>query len=319
MRRTKYLAIFSLTVTFELSSVGCDSTGEATVSVPTSASQFRDRPDASTIQIVPSDLRRRLRANERAKFTLAGNTIVRAELYQSGIRSIEPLRGLPLRFLDLGMTDVSDLSPVAGMPLQELILESTPVSDIRVLEGMRLEVLKLQHTQVTDLSVLRGMPLRQLNLLGLPIADLQEFSGMPLTSLWVPMTRISSLQPLSGMKLVSLDIQQTAVADLQPLSDITTLKRLNVADTEVTDLRPLRHLQLERLILTPERITAGFEVIRSMSSLVQIQPEVETEMSAQEFWKRYDLGVWSPAPATGDPAPATGDTAPATGSAAGGD
>ena len=300
MRRTERRAIFSVAVCILLSSLGCDTAGEATVAVAPSVAQTRSPANGPTIPIVPSELRRRLRANERAKFTLAGNTIVSAELYQSGIRSIEPLRGLPLRFLDLGMTDVSDLSPLAGMPLRELILESTPVSDLRVLEGMRLEVLKLQHTAVTDLSVLRGMPLRQLNLLGIPVADLSEFADMPLTTLWVPMTRISSLEPLAGMKLVSLDIQQTAVADLQPLSDMTTLKRLNMADTEVRDLRPLKKLQLERLILTPERITAGFEVIRSMSSLVQIQPEVETEMTAQEFWKRYDLGVWTPSPTTGD-------------------
>lgn len=251
----------------------------------------------STYRLTPSELRVRLNANERATFRVSGNDIVRAELFQSGVRSIEALRGVPLEYLDLGMTDVSDLGPLAGMPLKELILENTPVSDISVLKGMQLEGLKLQNTKVTDLSVLQGMPLQQLNLMNVPISDLTPFASMPLSTLWIPQTKVTDLTPLAGLKLVSLDIQNTGVTSLQPLANMTTLKRLNIADTPIEDLTPLQGLRLERLTLSPGRIQVGMDVIRQMPSLAQIQPTVETPIDAADFWKRYDLGVWAETPA----------------------
>jgi hypothetical protein len=34
------------------------------------------------------------------------------------------------------------------------------------------------------------------------------------------------------------------------------------------------------------------EHLRAMKSLVLIQTSIEEEMSAEDFWKRFDLGVW---------------------------
>ncbi|MCA9034272.1 MAG: hypothetical protein KDA91_04025 [Planctomycetaceae bacterium] len=275
-----------------VTAIGCGSNSKETAR--TAAPPVMPADDSTTYQITPSELRANLKANERAKFTLAGNSIVRAELFQSGIRSIEPLRGIPLEFLDLGMTDVSDISPLEGMPLKELVLENTPVADISVLKGMQLEVVKLQNTKITDLTVLHGMPIRQLNLLGLEVNDLSPFHDMPLETLWAPRTKIADLSPLAGMKLQSLDIQATDVRSLEPLAAMTTLRRLNIADTPVTDLTPLKDLKLERLTFSPERITAGIDVIRNMPSLAELQPTVETPIKAADFWQRYDLGVWQP-------------------------
>ena len=287
---------------------GCGGSNETSGPADESVPPVRTADDTTTYHITPSELRARLRANERARFQVSGNDIVRAELFQSGISSVEALRGIPLQYLDLGMTDVSDLSPLEGMPLTELILENTPVADLSVLKGMKLEGLKLQNTKVTDLSVLQGMPLTQLNLMNVPVSDLTSFSGMPLSTLWIPQTQVTDLSPLASLKLVSLDIQKTAVTSLQPLAAMTTLKRLNIADTGVEDLTPLKDLTLERLTLSPGRIKAGIEVIRGMSSLTQIQPTVETPIDAAEFWKRYDLGVWSELPKDEpSPAPATPD------------
>jgi internalin A len=255
--------------------------------------------NSTTYRITPSELRKKLGANERAKFRVSGNDIVRAELFQSGIRSIEPLRGVPLEYLDLGMTDVTDLSPLASMPLRELILENTPVADISVLKGMKLEGIKLQNTKVTDLSALKGMPIRELNLMGVPVQDLAQFSEMPLSTLWVPQTQVSDLSPIAGCRLASLDIQNTKVSSLEPLRGMTSLERLNIADTEVTDVTPLKDLQLQRLTLTPSRITAGMEVLRSMKTLTEFRPSTTASMTAEtsigrdEFWKRFDLGVYT--------------------------
>lgn len=256
----------------------------------------------TTVRRTPTEVRQELRANEMASFQTTGGEITRAELFRSGIRSIEALRGLPLQSIDLGMTDVSDLSPLEGMPLQEVVLEDTPVSDISPLKGMRLSVLKLQNTQVVELSPIEGMPLKQLNLMGLPVDSLAALHDMPLETLWIPKTRVTDLSALAEINLVSLDIEDTQISDLSPLRGMSNLKRLNIARTPVTDLTPLSQLSLERITLTPSRITTGIEVLRGMPSLTHIQTSMEMPTTAEEFWKRFDLRLFEELPAD-SPAP----------------
>jgi hypothetical protein len=64
--------------------------------------------DSTTLKMTPDELRRRLKTNEMATFLVSGNDIVEVNLFRSGVRSIEPLKGLPLRGVDLGLTSVSD-------------------------------------------------------------------------------------------------------------------------------------------------------------------------------------------------------------------
>lgn len=266
------------------------------------------REDSTTLKLNPDELRRKLKTNEMATFLVSGNDIVEANLFRSGVRSVEALKGVPLRGLDLGFTQVTDLSPLQDMKLETLVLENVPVSDISVIKGMPLRILKLQNTKVTDFSVLQGMPLEQLNLLNLAFSDLSLLKDMPLQILWLAGTQVTELSELPGRKLVSVDVERTAVSSLEPLATISTLRRLNIAGTQVTDVTPLHSLRLERLVLSPERIRTGMEGLRNSKSLVLIQTTIEEEMSADDFWKRYDLGVWKPA----DPeAPSEDGAAPA--------
>lgn len=251
--------------------------------------------DKSTLPITPEELRRRLGTNEMATFLMSGNDIVEANLYQSGIRSVEGLKGLPLRAIDLGFTRVKDLTPLKGMKLKSLVLENTPVSDLSPIKEMPLELLKLQNTAVTDFSPLKGLKLKELNVLNLPFFDLSLLQDMPLEQLWLDGTQVEGLEQLPISGLVSLNVERTAVADLTPVSTMTTLRRLNIAQTQVSDLTPLKGLRLERIILTPERIRTGMESLREMKSLVLIQTSVEQQLSADDFWKRYDLGLFKPA------------------------
>jgi len=261
---------------------------------PTAADYARRvvREDSTTLKVTPEQLRAKLKTNEMATFLVSGNEIVEANLFQSGIHSIDALMGLPLRSVDLGMTQVTDLSPLTGMQLELLILENTPVSDISVVKGMPLSTLKLQNTRVTDFSPLAGLPLEQLNLLNLPFSDLSLLKEMPLRTLWLTGTQIQDLTDLPKSKLVSLDLANTNVADLEPLAGMSSLRRLNIAETKVTDLTPLQDLKLERLVLSPERIQSGIEHIRAMKSLTLIQTSIDEQQTADAFWKRYDLGVW---------------------------
>ena len=249
--------------------------------------------NTTTLRADPKALRKQLGTNEMAKFLVEGNDVVEANLLRSGLRSVEPLKGLPLRALDLGFTYVSDLSALSGMPLETLILENTNVADLTPLKGMPLKVLKLQNTKVTDFGFLEGMKLTHLNVLNLPFSDLNSVRDMPLNTLWLTGSKVTDLTPLSLSRIVSLDVERTEVSDLSPLSTVSSLKRLNIANTPVTDLSPLAGLSLERIVLSPERIHSGIDTIRSMKSLVYVQTSVEQDLTAEEFWKRFDLGIWN--------------------------
>ena len=251
--------------------------------------------DSTTLRVDPKALRKQLGTNEMAKFLVEGNDVVEANLFRSGLRSVEPLKGLPLRALDLGFTYVSDLTPLIGMPLENLVLENTNVSDLSPLKGMPLKVLKMQNTKVTDFDFLKDMKLTHFNVLNLAFSDLEMLRDMPLNTLWLTGSSVTDLTALSGSQLVSLDIERTEITNLEPLATVSSLKRLNIASTPVTDLSPLAGLSLERIVMSPERIRAGIDAIRNMKSLVYIQTSVEQDQTADEFWKRFDLGVWDDA------------------------
>jgi internalin A len=239
------------------------------------------------------ELRRQLGTDERAKFRRVGTDIVEVYLAGAGVQSIEALKGLPLRVLDLGFCqNIKDISVLAGMPLKTLILEGTSVADLSPLAGMSLETLHLQDTPVTDLSVLEGMPLKQLNLKGVAVSDVTPFSKMPLSTLWLLETGVSDISPLSALSLESLDLQDTMVSDLSALAHMTTLRRLNIAGTEITDIRPVTGLKLDRIFLSPGEINQGMDALRNIPSLGKIGTSHEHQFPASDFWERYDVGAW---------------------------
>ena len=93
---------------------------------------------------------------------------------------------------------------------------------------------------------------------------------------------------------MSLDIEATDVANIDALADMTSLKRLNIAHTPITDVSPLKGLKLERITVTPETVTTGMEVLRDMPSLGQILTTMagESRQTSAEFWQKYDAGIW---------------------------
>jgi internalin A len=313
--QTRRTAAFMLFLTSLLLGCADDAGSQAESEAPP---VMRAAPSDEPEFISASELRQKLRANEKAKFPRVGNDIVGAELFESGVKSIGALRGLPLRSIDLGMTEVTDISPLEGMPLERVILEDTTVDDISVLKGMQLEVLYLQNTKVADLSVLEGMPLRELNLMNVPVDDLTTIAKLPLQTLWIPGTQVTDISPLKGKSLVSLDIEDTKVPSIDALAGMTSLKRLNIANTPVTDVSPLKGLKLERITVTPGTVTSGMEVLRDMPSLGQILTTMagESRQSAAEFWQKYDAGVWKETPDNtpnndADKSPADNETDPA--------
>jgi hypothetical protein len=94
------------------------------------------------------------------------------------------------------------------------------------------------------------------------------------------------------MALKGLTCHVTKVADLSPLKGMP-LEELYCDRTLITDLSPLAGMKLKKLSFTPNPELKGLEVIRQMSSLVEIGTVADKLISSNIFWKQYDEGAFS--------------------------
>ncbi len=224
---------------------------------------------------------------ELGRYEPASGTPTAAEFPAAGLRDLTPFVGTQFVYLAFLNNPVQDLAPLAGLPLEELYLEGTAVVDLRPLTAVRLRSLWLNKTAVADLSPLDGMPLTQLNLLGTKVTDVSPLRGMPLETLWLNETGVADLTPLADCPLQSLTLHQTAVKDIAIARRWPTLQRLHLGETQVTDLRPLEGLRLTRLIVTPQRILHGWDVIRRMDTLT----ELDIEFREPQRWTPAEFSI----------------------------
>ncbi len=295
-----------------------------------------DEEEQAEAPLTANEMREALGANENAQFDKAGRKFVMALLANSGAKTLEPLKGQPLKVLDISQTRITDLTPLKGMPLENIGMAETQVQDISSLKGMPLKHLDGTRSEIEDLSPLEGMsqlthvylegakvkdisPLRlsplkvvwlnecpivdlsplenmkldELNLCDTSLQNLDTVKTMTLGTLWMRNTAVQELNPIANHGLISLDVQGSAVKNLNALKEMVSLKRLNIAQTDVTDLSPLSGLSLNRLIFTPQKIEKGIEAVRNMTSLQEIDTSFEgvsRPLSPSEFWERYDAG-----------------------------
>ncbi len=82
------------------------------------------------------------------------------------VLDLTPLKGMPLRTLQIHRSEIRDLSPLMGMPLTWLDLNGCRrISDLTPLKGMKLTYLSLQSCgDLQGFAVLKGMPLTSLYL-----------------------------------------------------------------------------------------------------------------------------------------------------------
>ena len=238
-----------------------------------------------------AELRDELGVGEQAQFVRTGDEITQIELYGTDVSDLSPLGGLPLVTLGISECPVTDLSPLAGMPLERLSAQETQVTDLAPLASTKLREIYLLGSPVADLGPLAELPITHLNAVGTKIADLAAIERMPLHTLWIGSTSIDDLSVLRGKSLVSLDVEETPIDDLSPLAEMSSLRRLNIAGTAVTDLTPLAGHQLQRLIFDPARIVKGLEMIREMSSLQELGVDFDHRMAPAEFWAKFDAGA----------------------------
>jgi serine/threonine protein kinase/Leucine-rich repeat (LRR) protein len=144
--------------------------------------------------------------------------------------------------------------------------------------GPRLELLRnlLRKYGATESKIaevgLDSDGFMNLDIAGLPIADLSGLAGLPIRHLVVRGTGAQALTPLSGMPLISLDASENPIADLSPLSACRGLQILDLHGTQITDLRPLAQLKLQRLV-------AAGTALRDLS-ILRGMPLVELDLAA---------------------------------------
>src|SRR5262249_33087160 len=138
---------------------------------------------------------------------------------------------------------VTDLSPLRALPkLRRLFCNGSKpgagkLSNLEPLRGLPLTELDCGWAQGRDLAPLKGTGLTPLLRAGpRGITDLARLAGMPLRELQLEgCTQLDSLEPLRKLPLARLNVADTAVRDLAPLRG-RKLTSLSVHATRVNDL-----------------------------------------------------------------------------------
>ncbi|WP_197740760.1 serine/threonine-protein kinase [Tuwongella immobilis] len=169
------------------------------------------------------------------------------------IQSLEFLRGMPIKKVNISNTRVQDLSPLEQSPLDEINIYASQVQDLtplgkckslkrftfggesipemgRVslepLRGLSLEYFSMNESTLTDLSPLEGMPLREVGFITSRVRDITPVCNPKLRMLRCRSAPVQSLEPLKGIPLEILESDLAAVS--KPfLREIPTLREIN--------------------------------------------------------------------------------------------
>ena len=197
------------------------------------------------------------------------------------VKSLEPLRGMSLNWLEVYDTQVSDISPLRGMKtLRDLTLsQSRKITDLAPLRGIPLELLGLGLLRIPDLSPLQGMPLKKLSLDYSIATDFTPLEGMPLEELRMDASPVKDLGFLRhSTALRRLNLRSCGfVRDLSPLRGCP-IERLCLEGTDVRDLTPLRGMPIKELRLGPWRDKPDLAVLVDLPQLETLELSVDTDI-----------------------------------------
>jgi serine/threonine protein kinase len=209
---------------------------------------------------------------------------------------LKPLKNMPLEKLILHFSRIQDLGPLKGAPLKSLDLgDCQQFRTIAPLGGMKLTYLSLWGcNQVTDLGPLGNMPLEELHIGGLTgVRDFTPLKGLVrLKMLRMWNTAIEDLTVLKDLPLTELNLDGCKkITTLEPLRDMKQLVNLNVARcTQLKDYSVLGQLPLQILTISPKAIRKeDMEMFRGMKTLTMINVPGTSFITA-DFWKKYDAG-----------------------------
>lgn len=212
------------------------------------------------------------------------------------------LDGMPLERLEITVVE-SDLARLRDYKkLRNLVIDADKIDSLAPLEGMHLTKLTLSvGPSDGGLSPLKKLRLKTLVVLdGRTVTDLSPLAGMPLLHLDLRNCQATDLGVLAGMPLKVLRLENSAVAILAPLRGMQ-MDLLDISGSEVSDLAVLGDVSVERLEFDPWRIKQGMEELQANQSVKWIRVEgEEADLSAEEFWKRWNDGKYRTAPRTAE-------------------
>jgi tetratricopeptide (TPR) repeat protein len=97
----------------------------------------------------------------RAAKSKSGRIVV---TFVNRISNLDGLRNVPFDVLMLDSSGIKDLEPLRGLRPVELSLVGNPITSLEPLRGMPLDTLQISCSALSDLSPLRGSPVRRLRL-----------------------------------------------------------------------------------------------------------------------------------------------------------
>jgi serine/threonine protein kinase len=180
-----------------------------------------------------------------------------------GLTSLDAIKGIPFKRINIEGNPITDLSPLIGMPLKVLNISSTLITDLQPLKELPLQVLEVHNTSISDITSLKNIPLQRLDLSSTKIHSIEDIPVLQLNHLSLAKTDISQLKHLQkAQSLRFLDISDTKTSTLQYLKRLQ-LAELIISDTKINSLSPLSHQPLHTL-------TANNLNIKSLQPLAQL-------------------------------------------------
>ena len=234
---------------------------------------------------------------------LAGAPLQHLSVSGNRVETLDPLAGAPIAHLNIGRNKMQSLEPVRGMPLTTLYMADNGIRDLGPVRDLALKALDISNNPVESLAPLRGMAaLESLTVSGndglKSFAELRDFPG--LKHLYVSNDNFS-LRDVEGVALVTLEFDSALISSLAPLRRMASLERLNIGNSPIDDLAPIKNLPLRHFGVSRD-IPWFFDEdrtrpLREMKTIDSFAVGSAKDFrgpqygGAEYFWKKYDEAV----------------------------
>jgi len=213
------------------------------------------------------------------------------KIVSDNVRTLEPLKGIPLRSVQLECRELSELVGLEGIALKSLYIKEGKITNLAGLEGMALTSVDLEScfrlsdisalkdmplssfviqkgSGVRELTALRGMPLRKLHLQGCGgLTDLTGLEGLTIENLEIENCgAVNDLTPLANMPLTALTLKGcVGIQSLTPLRGMPLLTLDLSGCAQVRDLTPLQGMALNKLDLSGCTLLTKLDGLRGLN------------------------------------------------------
>jgi serine/threonine protein kinase len=222
------------------------------------------------------------------RLRLASDGYLTLDLSQLSASDLDALAGLPLSDLNLsGCQNVKSLEFLREMPLRSLNLEGTTVDDLAPIAGLSsLTHLNLarapatDQTPETDLTPLQDLKLKLVNLSGMKVASFEPLANLPIETLRLDKTNVHDLEFLKKMPLRQLTLcGGRELRNIRVLSGLTSL---------VTICLPEDFYRLPASELRAVDSLRSHPGVNKIAALAVSPKDLESLPDKKAFWETWD-------------------------------